>query len=164
MKALVGILSITCVALVILLVFKPHENFGEPEAPEIDRSGITLFYNEIDEALNYPQILSAKIISESSDKIIFNITYYYPEQTEGETYNLSVHPDTGDWAYSGNEIFIGSRTIPITVSLRIKEAGRTLSESTVMYFYVNHYRDNKYIGKVFDQVVPFEKIWKKKGY
>lgn len=133
------------------------------EIPQVNRSGQTLLTTQIEENSSKPQILEAKIIAENSGQLIFNVTYFYPDSAKDGKYNISIHPNNSSWSYSMNTLEQGTHSLPITVSLRVKD-GQNTAASDVLHFYISHAQDNKHIGKVFEQAIPFKKDWKKTGH
>ena len=124
----------------------------------IDRSGAIILENDRSDTDDFPFILEAKIILEAPDKLIFDVKYFMSDAIDG-SYNISIHPDMGDWSYSGNTLRPGMNTETITVSFRGEKSSN--AQSQLMHMYINKYEDREYIGKVFDRTVDFPKEWMK---
>ena len=130
----------------------------EQVVPAVDRSGMVLLENSRSDTDDFPFILEAKIILEAPYKVIFDVKYFMSDTIDG-SYNISIHPDMGDWSYSGNTLRPGLNTETITVSFRGKKSPN--AQSQLMHMYISKHADRKYIGKIFDRTVHFSKEWAK---
>lgn len=123
-----------------------------------DRSGVSLVTNNRSDSGDDPFIIEAKIISETPKDLIIDIKYFLSDAIGGK-YNISVHPDNGDWAYTANTLRSGLNHEIITVSYSPDPPQKEYSQSKLLYLYINKYDDKGYHGKVFDRKVIFPKTW-----
>tara|TARA_R110001592_G_scaffold3525_5_gene19795 strand:- start:1327 stop:1833 length:507 start_codon:yes stop_codon:yes gene_type:complete len=148
------------VIVVCSLMYMSNKNSKEFEdIQSMDRAGDVLVSNDRADAGDQPFILNVEIVSETSKKIVFKVKYFMSETAAEGSYNISIHPDTSDWAQSMNTMRAGMNTELVTVSFRPQHPSRVKVESQILHVYVNHYNDKKYIGKVFERRVEFPKTW-----
>ena len=108
-----------------------------------------------------PRIIEAKLISETSRQMLFEVTYVIPSAAKKGRYTLSVHPDMSHWMYSSNELVRGEpQTVEVRVRFRPQQADVTSASSTIMKFYLSHIKDGAWGGYVYQKDVPYEKIWR----
>lgn len=119
-----------------------------------------IFSNDRADKGDNPFILKAEIIKETPSELVFKTEYFLSDSIQGD-YNISIHPNMGDWSYSANTMHPGLNNEIITVSFRGEKSPTATSDK--MHIYINHYdhSQNKYIGKVFDRTIEFTKHWKK---
>ncbi len=130
------------------------------EPRQTTANGEVIFSNDRSDKGDAPFILTAKLLKETSSELVLEIEYFLSDSIDGD-YNISIHPNMGDWAYSANTMRAGLNKEIITVSFRGKESPSATSDT--LHLYINHYDKarNKWIGKVFDRTIRFEKHWKK---
>ena len=119
-----------------------------------------IFRNNRSDSGDSPFILTVTLEKETPSELVFEIEYFMSDTIKGD-YNISIHPNMGDWVYTSNTMRAGINKQIITVTFRGKESPSTASDQ--MHVYINHYDNskNKYIGKVFDRTIKFIKHWEK---
>lgn len=138
----------------------PHVIDTPSHAKIPSQNGTVIFTNDRADEGDNPFILSIKLIEETPSKLVFEIEYFLSDTIDGR-YNISIHPNMGDWSYSANTMRTGINKDIIAVSFRGTESATATSD--LMHVYINHYDDkqNKWVGKVFDREIEFTKNWKK---
>lgn len=149
---------VVVVVLVGYLLFAIASDMSEIRSFAEDRTGISLITNNRSDSGDYPFIIEAKIISETSKDLVIDIKYFLSDSINGR-YDISVHPDNGDWIYSANKLRTGINHEIITVSFHPDPPQKEMSQSRLLYLYINKYVDKTYHGKVFDRKVIFPKTW-----
>jgi len=152
--------AVTAVVLVSFLLFQSDKKSKEAAAiVSVDRSGEVLFTNNRSDQGKDPFILEARIISEKSSEVVFDIKYFMTENTKGQ-YGISIYPaDTHDWQYDMNTLRTGlnNQTIKVSFQTDIPFAGER--ESRFMTFHINKHNQDGASEKVFTRKVDFPKTW-----
>ncbi len=160
MKNIIVFIALVLAIIIGVLLFKGDGAPTEDVAREISRVGTVYVAGDVADQEGAPYVVSAKLVVETSDKLIFEVVYSMPANLSG-SYSLSVHPDMSHWFQSMNTLRTGQNTEMVSVGFNVKADTPKRVESHLMNIYINHYEDRSYIGKVFDRKVPFQKIWEK---
>ncbi len=129
-----------------------------------DRTGQVLFKNNRADSGDYPFILEAKLVTEKSNELVFDITYFMSD-TIADNYGISVYPNNSSYGYTPNTLKPGINTQKVIVSFMPQIEGQTTSHSDKMYFQINRFINCvngcncKDMGIVFDRTFAFEKAW-----
>jgi hypothetical protein len=129
-------------------------------AKAINRTGMVLVDNKRSDSGDEPFILEAKVASETSSELVVNFKYFMSDTVTGN-YDVSIHPDMSDWAYSPTPLHPGMNTATMKVFFSPQKPMTLKAESKLLYIYINRGENNVWKGKVFDRTVEFPKVWMK---
>ncbi|MGH1404317.1 MAG: hypothetical protein ACRBDL_08735 [Alphaproteobacteria bacterium] len=160
MKNVVVFIALVFAIIGGVLLLKDGETTVSPVVQDAGRTGTFYVENDRADQAGAPYIISAQLLTETSEKLIFEVVYFMPDNISG-SYSLSVHPDMSHWYQSMNSLRPGTNTELVSIGLNVKVGDPARVESHLMNLYINHYEDRSYVGKVFDRKIPFQKIWEK---
>lgn len=124
----------------------------------VNRAGNILLENNKSDKGDSPFITKVQVVSETSNKVVFEVTYFMSGPVSGQ-YNISLHPNMSGWSQSANTMRPGLNKEIVSVSFKPNHIATTRRQSTLMNLYVNRYDGKAYSGKVFDRKIQFPKEW-----
>ena len=102
------------------------------------------------------------VVAETDDSLTLDFNYTYNHSVPANEIKLFILPDHGYWFTNDVKILRGTHTaraiIGISKNLMHKD---NISESTTtkLRFRFDHYQPQKYLGNIWGEDIPYEKLW-----
>ncbi len=126
-----------------------------------------------DDAVIYQDAASAKghkvmlseirVVSEQDDSLTLDVSYRYDDPVPAEQIKLFVLPDHGYWSSNSARVYRGENVARLQIGLsesNMVKDGVTESSTEKLRIRFEHYQPGKYVGNVWGQDVPYQKLWK----
>ena len=106
-----------------------------------------------------------KVVSDTDDKLIVDLTYTYTDSIPPNEVKLFVMPDHGYWSTRDVKISNGTHTARAIIGLSKGNMDKdhvTESDTTKLRFRFDHYKPHAFLGNIWGVDVPYKKHWKLK--
>jgi len=104
-----------------------------------------------------------KIFAETQDSLTVEFSYTYNHSVPANEIKLFVLPDHGYWFTNNVKIQQGTHTARAIIGISknlMHEDNISESATTKLRFRFDHYQPKKYLGNVWGEDIPYEKLWK----
>jgi len=118
--------------------------------------------------LSFPykiKVNEVRIITETDDQLVIDVIYTYKGKIPSEEIKIFVTPNHGYWSTNQIQASNGTNVARATIGLsrsNMKKDRVTRSFTNTIGVRFEHYKPKKYIGKIWSEIIKFEKNWKLK--
>lgn len=128
------------------------------------RSGVTIFMREANLKPPYKiEVDEVEVVQETDYSLILDVSYTYQDEIPNEEVKLFVLPNMSYWATNSIPVERGSHVGRVSIDLyekKMKEDQVYQYETSKLTISFDHYAPEKYKGSIYNEIVPFIKVWK----